>query len=69
MTSQCQVVELNQNPSIHGVCCKINLSRGKIAYRMNAKFVLYKINVILSHNANFDVMIMTSQCHDVINFC
>ena len=31
---------------------------------MNSKFVLYKINVILFHNANFDVMIVTSRCHE-----
>ena len=36
---------------------------------MNAKSVLYKINVILSNNAKFDVMIVTSRRHDVNNFC
>ena len=43
-------------------------SHGKIAFRVNAKSVLYEINVILSHNANFDVIIVTSRRHDVNNF-
>ena len=44
-------------------------SHGQIAFRVNSKFIVYKINVILSHNAKFDVMIVTSRHHDVNKFC
>ena len=44
-------------------------SHGKIAFRVNAKAVLYQINVILSNNAKFDVMIVTSRRHNVNIFC
>ena len=46
----------------------VNQSHGKVAFRVNAKSVSYKINEIWSNNAKFDVMIVTSRRHDVNNF-
>ena len=36
--------------------------------QIECKIYLHKMYVILSHNANFDVMIVTSRHHDVIMF-
>ena len=68
MTSQCHVVELNHNRPTHGVCCKLNQKSWKNCIKIECKICLHEMHVILSHNANFDVMIVTSRHHDVIMF-
>ena len=61
MTSQCHAVELNQNLST--VSCEWDLGLWKMALLVEVKIFSYKINLILCHNVNFDVTIMTSWRH------
>ena len=61
MTSQCHAVGLNQNLST--VSCEWDLELWKMALLVGAKIFSYKIIVILCHNVNFDVTIMTSWRH------
>ena len=58
MTSQCHAVGLNQNLSMYLV--NGTWGYGKMALLVEAKIFSYKINLILCHNVNFDVTIMTS---------
>ena len=57
MTSQCHAVGLNRK-IVNGTW-----SYGKIALLVEAKIFLYKIIVILCHDVDFDVTIMTSWRH------
>ena len=64
-TSRCHVgwIKISQLHPVNGTW-----GYGRMALLVEAKMFSFKINLILCHNVNFDVTIMTSWRHFFINF-